>query len=293
MLEIRQLEKHYKGFQVGPIDLCIEAGSATALIGANGAGKTTLFRSLIGVVSPDRGTVTLAGQQCDPAQGLWRQQLGYLGDYQPFFDRWTGERNLSAIARFYPSWSHDYALQLASRLQLNLQQKAHTYSTGQRTKLALISALAHKPKLLLLDEPANGLDPVSRDEFLTVLFEHLEDGDTALLYATHHISELEGLADRLVFFHEGRIYDDVIKEDILESWRLLTFTAEKEMGGAPHLQSLMSELPGQKLLSSNYEATLDYLRQQGVRDVEATRLSTDQIVVQILKAMLREGGQHV
>ena len=288
MLEIKQLEKHYKDFQVGPVDLTLEAGTATALIGANGAGKTTLFRALMGLVSRDGGSVSIEGVDCDPMQGLWRQRLGYLGDYQPFYDRWSGAKNLDAIAKFYPNWSTDYATALAKRLQLNLDQKAQTYSTGQRTKLALIAALAHKPKLLLLDEPANGLDPVSRDEFLGVLFEHMESGDTALLYATHHLSELEGLADRLVFFNQGRIFGDEIKEDLLEQWRLLTFSAQQKIDNAPHMESLKAELPIQKMISSNYSVTLQFLEQQRVGDVGVSRLTTEEIALQVLKNMLGE-----
>lgn len=288
MLEIRQLEKRYKNFQVGPVDLTLEAGTATALIGANGAGKTTMFRAVMGIVSRDRGSVSIEGVDCDPMEGLWRQRLGYLGDYLPFYDRWHGARNLEAIAQFYPNWSSEYATGLAKRLQLNLDRKVGDYSTGQRTKLALIAALAHKPKLLLLDEPANGLDPVSRDEFLSVLFEHMEGGDTALLYATHHLSELEGLADRLVFFHEGRIVSDEIKEDLLEQWRLLTFSAEQKINNAPHQESLKAELPLQKIISSNFEATLQFLEQQGIGNIVTTRLTSEEISLQVLKKMLRE-----
>jgi len=288
MLEIRQLEKHYKNFTVGPLDMSIEAGSATALIGANGAGKTTLFRSIMGLISRDGGIVSIGGEECDPAKGLWRQQLGYLGDYLPFYDRWSGAQNLKALSKFYPGWSASYAAELVQRLQLNISQKVGSYSTGQRTKLAIIVALAHRPKLLLLDEPANGLDPVSRDEFLTILFEHMEAGDTALLYATHHITELEGLADRLIFFNGGHIYSDEVKEDLLERWRLLSFSVDQEIRNAPSAQLVRSELPVQKLISSDHQSTLQFLENEGVLDIAVSRMSTEEIAVQVLKKMLRE-----
>ena len=117
---------------------------------------------------------------------------------------WTGARNLQAFSAYYPTWSAKTGQSLASRFDLDLSQVVKKYSTGQRTKLALILALAHNPELLLLDEPANGLDPVARDVFMEVLFEQMQNEELTLLYATHHVSDIEQLADQLIFLDAGR-----------------------------------------------------------------------------------------
>jgi ABC-2 type transport system ATP-binding protein len=166
MLEIANLCKKYDQFSLGPIDLHLEPGSVHGLIGPNGAGKTTLYRCIIGTVRRNQGLVKVKGTLANADSGSWKQCIGYAGDCTPLFEHWTGARNLEAFAAYYQSWSEAKVQSLASRFELDLSQVAGTYSTGQRTKLAVILALAHSPDLLLLDEPASGLDPVARDEFM-------------------------------------------------------------------------------------------------------------------------------
>ncbi|MCG8415626.1 MAG: ATP-binding cassette domain-containing protein, partial [Pseudomonadales bacterium] len=128
MLEINQLQKNYGDFSLGPIDLSVEAGCALGLVGANGAGKTTLFRSLMGTVRRDAGTVLLNEKEANASSGLWKQDIGYVGDYCPFFDNWSGHKNLSTLSEFYPGWSQSLAIEMAARLNLDLTKKVKRYS---------------------------------------------------------------------------------------------------------------------------------------------------------------------
>ncbi len=287
MLEIEQLTRQYDSFSLGPVNLSVEAGCALGLVGANGAGKTTLFKSLMGTVRRDEGLVKINGVETSATNGRWKEQIGYVGDYLPFFDNWSGHRNLHTLARFYSNWSEQLALNLAQRLNLDLNKKVKQYSTGNRTKLAIVAAFCHRPSLILLDEPSNGLDPVARDTFMDILYEQMESGETALLYATHHISEIETLADRLVFLSEGQVLRDEIKEDLSESWKRITFRSEHCPVDIPHVVSLRSEHPFHELLSNNGRECEDFLRQQNVENLETSNLAIEKIAVEILKNQTR------
>jgi len=292
-LTIQQLVKNYDSFSLGPIDLSIEPGCAAGLVGDNGAGKTTLFRCLMGTVRSDQGKIEVNGETAGQGAGQWRNHVGYVGDYHPFFDSWTGARNLFVLRRFYRDWDQQLAHDLAAKLGLDLNLKVKTYSTGQRTKLALIAALAHRPSLLLLDEPTNGLDPVAREAFLETLFSFVANGETALLYATHHTEEIEGLADRLIFMHQGQVIRDAIKEDLLESWRSLSFRSEQQLVDIPHALMTQSEPPYQQVISDDAQATVSYLQRMGIHDIEQIPMTAGQIAVRILRQAMGTGnGEH-
>ena len=288
LLSVDQLVKSYGTFSLGPLQLNIEPGTSVALIGANGAGKTTFFRSVMGTLRTQQGEVRFNGATANASNPGWKQEVGYVGDFTPLFENWTGHRNLKSFARFYQNWSQSAAEELAQRLGLDLDLKPKQYSTGQRTKMGIVLALAHKPQLLLLDEPGNGLDPVSRDVFIELLFEFLQDENHALVYATHHISEVEQLADRLVFVSEGQVVRDEIKEDLAEKWRRLSFRSEHPIEDIPNLVSAQRQAPYYELVTDNATATLERLQAVGIEEIESSRLSIEKIAVEILKSSARE-----
>lgn len=288
MLEINQLIKTYDSFSLGPIDLIVDAGCALGIVGSNGAGKTTLFRSIMGTVRRNGGTVLLNGEETKNNNGTWKQHIGYIGDYSPFFDNWSGQKNLATLAKYYPAWSHARAIETAARLNLDLAKKVKQYSTGNRTKLAIVAALSRQASLLILDEPTNGLDPVARDVFMDLLHEQMEPGNTAILYATHHIAEIENLADRLVFISDGSIMRDEIKEDLSQTWKHITFRSESLLPSIPHVVKQQGDHPYQEIISDNGDITEAFLREKGAENIESSHLSIEKITVEILKSSARE-----
>src|SRR5262245_2213618 len=292
MLEITNLRKKYGGFALGPIDMTLEPGTVHGLIGPNGAGKTTLFRAVMGTVRRDQGLVKVGGRKADASSGEWKRQIGYIGDYTPLFEHWSGARNLQAFAAFYNNWSEDTAESLASRLELDLSQKVGAYSTGQRTKLAIILALAHHPSLLLLDEPANGLDPVTRDTFMEVLFEQLRNEELTVLYATHHISEIEPMVDRLILISDGRILAHEPMDTLVENWRKITFRTTQPIGDVPHQVSGVREGDDHEVTTSSYQSALWFLESQGVECIHTSRLTTEQICVHVLRNGAKKEKRH-
>lgn len=288
LLSVNQLVKSFGTFSLGPLNIEIEPGTSVALVGANGAGKTTFFRSVMGTLRKQQGEICFDGRTVEETVPAWKQHVGYVGDFCPLFESWSGTRNLEAYRRFYPDWSQPRAEEIARRLKLDLSLKPSQYSTGQRTKMAIVLALASQPRLLLLDEPGTGLDPVARDAFIELLFEFLQDEAHSLVYATHHISEVEQLADRLVFISEGQVIRDEVKEDLAEKWRRLSFRSEAPVADLPHAITTQCQPPFYELITDDANATIQQLRSEGISEVESSRLSIEKIAVEILKSSAQE-----
>jgi ABC-2 type transport system ATP-binding protein len=296
-LETINLCKRYRDFSLGPIDLKLEPGTVHGLIGANGAGKTTLYRCLMGTVRKDQGLIKLNGQTVVRHSGHWKKAIGYVGDYTPLFENWSGARNLQTFARFYENYDEELVQTLASKFDLNLDQIARNYSTGQRTKLAIIHALAHGANFLLLDEPTSGLDPVSRDTFMEIIYEQMGKQELTILYATHYVTEIEQIADQLIIINNGKILGHKVKEDLAQHWRKITFRSNRELGELPNQVAMKVFVDDRdsgtdlqpnfskeyEVISSNQESTRMFLEHAGAEGIQSSRLSIEQICVQILK----------
>ena len=280
---MREVVKTYPDFQLGPLNIDLDPGVVLGYIGPNGSGKTTTMHCLTGLVKADRGGMTIFGKATHPNKPDWKYDIGYVGDNHQFYERWSGEKNLRFISRFYPNWSDSRAQELARRFRLPLQKRARDLSTGNRVKLALVCALAHAPRLLLLDEPTAGLDPVVRAEVLETLFEILEDGERAIFYSTHILSDINRLADELAFLIDGRIVQRSNKEDLTERWRKITFRIRGDLPVIEDAVSQSTKGENGQIISCNHGRSLEHLKAQNVDRIQVTRLTIDEIAVQILK----------
>lgn len=286
--QYKDVIKTFPGFKLGPLNLELEAGTVLGLIGPNGAGKTTSIQCLVGLLRADSGEMHVFGRPNNMNKPAWKRDIGYVGDVHVFYERWTGQQNLRFLSQFYPNWSDDKATELANRFQLPLDKRAKDLSTGNRVKLSLVSALAHSPKLLLLDEPTAGIDPVVRTEVLDVLFEILETGDRAIFYTTHILPEISRIADELAFIDDGQIWLRTPKEDLNDRWRKITFRLARENIAFESAVSHRREGNDHQVVSSDFESTLRQLRELGAENVQDMRMSIEEIAVQILK-----GGKGV
>jgi len=282
-LSMEGVVKRYRGFTLGPLDLDLRAGTVLALVGPNGAGKTTTINVIVGLVKHDAGTIKVFDRRTNPNDATWKFDIGYVGDTHVFYEYWSGRKNLDFLRQFYPSWSEDRVAELAERFQLDLKKRANTLSKGNRAKLALIGALAHYPKLLLLDEPTSGLDPVVRTEFLETLWEIVEEGDAAVLYSTHILSDISRIADELAFLKEGKIVMRTPKDDLLDRWRHISFRYEGELPAVRAAASHRRDGASHLIISSDHEATLAQLKDLNVQNIQASLMTIDEIAVWILK----------
>jgi ABC-2 type transport system ATP-binding protein len=213
------LSKRYPHFALQDVSLRLEPGTVMGLVGANGAGKTTLLRLLSGLASADAGSVEVLGHRLPEAQAEARREVGLASEDMRLYRTRSLDWHIDLVRRIYPSWDDDYAATLVRRFDLKPQQTLGGYSHGQRVKALLLLCLARRPKLLLLDEPTTGLDPVARLEVLEALADVLRDEARSVLFSSHNTADVEQLADRIAFLHQGRLVTDADKEHFLDQWR--------------------------------------------------------------------------
>ena len=202
------------------VDLRVPEEAVYVLVGVNGAGKSTLFKVLMNLERPDAGTAEVFGLDTGSAGPEVRVQVGYVPERQDApYRSMTCARLLQHAAAFYPDWDHAYADHLIRALGVRLERRVGGLSKGETRRLQLVLALAYRPALLLLDEPTEGLDPVVRRRALALLAEHLADAPTTVLISTHHIDELESLADHVGVLRDGRLVAQMPREELQRTVR--------------------------------------------------------------------------
>jgi ABC-2 type transport system ATP-binding protein len=275
--------KKFSGFKLGPLNLELDPGTVLGYIGPNGAGKSTTMHCMVGLLKTDSGEIEIFGKYNDPNNIEWKYDIGYVGDKHIFYENWSCEKNLKFLSKFYPDWSDKYVLELAKRFEIPMKKRAKDLSSGNRVKLSLISALAHMPKLLILDEPTAGLDPVVRSEFLDILFEVVENGERAIFYSTHNLADISRIADELAFIDNGEIKLKTLKDDLIEKWRSISFKSIGNIEKIDKIVNIQKEGNESKVISSDYELTIKNLRELGAENIQESRMNIDEIAVWILK----------
>ncbi|HEY6446248.1 MAG TPA: ABC transporter ATP-binding protein [Acidobacteriaceae bacterium] len=220
-IRLEGVSKRYPHFLLDNVSLDLPEGSILGFIGANGAGKSTTIRILMGLVRQDSGSVQVLGHAMPAGQTAAKADIGFVSEDMRLYGAPTLAWHMNFIASIYPQWNQSYAEKLLQRFDLKPQQKIKGLSHGQRVKAALLLALARQPRLLLLDEPTTGLDPVARREVLAELMAVLVDERRTILFSSHNTLDVEQISDRIAFIDRGRIIALEEKEDLLDRWRRL------------------------------------------------------------------------
>jgi ABC-2 type transport system ATP-binding protein len=207
-------------------------------IGANGAGKSTTIRILMGLVHQDAGSVRVLGHSMPDDQAAAKLDIGFVSEDMRLYGAATLAWHMDFMRPIYPRWDQKYAEELARRFDLKPQQKIKGLSHGQRVKAALLLALARRPRLLVLDEPTTGLDPVARMEVLGELMAVLADEDRTILFSSHNTLDVEQISDQITFIDRGRIIDSDNKEAFLDRWRRLRLVLPPD-GAVPRLPGVV------------------------------------------------------
>ncbi|WP_449428395.1 ABC transporter ATP-binding protein [Rhodanobacter umsongensis] len=221
VIETHGLTKHYGTVEaVRDLSLTVERQRITGFLGRNGAGKSTTIKMLLGMIRPTAGAGLVLGYDiADPAQSLEiRRRIAYVGEDKGLYGYMTVAELIRFTRSFYPDWQPQIEARLLREYQLPLGRKVKAISKGMRTKLALLLALARRPELLILDEPSEGLDPVSIEELLQTLQEVRAAG-TSIFFSSHQLSEVERIADRVLMIDRGQLVMNTLLSDLLNNYR--------------------------------------------------------------------------
>ena len=227
-VQFKGVSKKYPHFALENIDLELPTGSIMGFIGANGAGKSTTIRILMGLVHQDNGAVQVLGQSMPSQQAAAKLDIGFVSEDMRLYGAATLAWHMDFLRPIYPRWDQPYADKLLRSFDLKPHQKIKGLSHGQRVKAALLLALARRPRLLVLDEPTTGLDPVARHEVLQELMAVLADEDRTILFSSHNTLDVEQISDQITFIDRGRIIDSDNKEAFLDRWRRLRLVLPPE-----------------------------------------------------------------
>lgn len=250
-VQLSGVTKVYRHFTLDNIDLKLPTGSIMGFIGPNGAGKSTTIRILMGLVHQDQGAVNVLGHAMPDDQAAAKREIGFVSEDMRLYGSLTLAWHMDFIRSIYPGWDQLYAESLLKRFDLKPQQEIKGLSHGQRVKAALLLALARRPRLLVLDEPTTGLDPVARCEVLAELMAALADEERTILFSSQNTLDVEQISDQITFIDRGQIIDSADKEIFLDRWRRLRlmlppntamprFPGIVEVGGSTRLPVLIT-----------------------------------------------------
>jgi ABC-2 type transport system ATP-binding protein len=204
IVEVHDLWKRYGRFDaLQGLEFGVPEGSAFALVGPNGAGKTTTIKILMNLLEPSRGDAAVLGVDSRSLSPRELATIGYVSENQDLPGRLTVEEYLDYLRPFYPRWDHVLETSMRRDMQLPATRRIRDLSHGMRMKMALVCALPFHPRLLILDEPFAGLDPIVRDELIAGLVQ--QAGELTILISSHELNEIEGLATDIAFLHAGRL----------------------------------------------------------------------------------------
>jgi ABC-2 type transport system ATP-binding protein len=225
VIQTVELTKRFGNFiAVDKLNLSVHRGETYGFLGPNGAGKSTAMRIMMGLVRPDQGEVNVLGKRISSNEASAKQDIGYFSDDMRLYKPETLGWHMQFVRSMFPSWDDAYAKLLLKRFGLIEERQVRGLSHGQRVKAMLLLILARKPKLLILDEPTDGLDPVAKHEILTELMRVVEDEERTILFSSHNTQDVEQICDSITFIDRGSVVDSRACDVFLESWRRLKLT---------------------------------------------------------------------
>jgi ABC-2 type transport system ATP-binding protein len=221
MLKIENLRKNYADFKLD-CSLEVKPGCITGLVGQNGAGKSTIFKAVLGLIKPDGGNIKMFGKDTSSFGASEREKTGVVLSDSGFSGYLMIKDLIPVLRAMYSGFDEEYFINYVRKLGLPMDKKIKEFSTGMKAKLKVIIAASHNAKILLMDEPAAGLDVIARNELFDILREYMEgDGDRAILISSHISGDLEALCDDIYMINDGRI---ILHEDtdvLLDDYALL------------------------------------------------------------------------
>ncbi|MBN2981402.1 ABC transporter ATP-binding protein [Cohnella algarum] len=226
VIETRGLSKQFARFALKDVSLEIKQGFITGLIGPNGAGKSTLIRLLMGMAVPGAGEIRIFGKPMPADEAAIRERIGFVSEECNFYEHLSIAAMKRVIAPFYGRWDDKRFNDYLERFELHPKAKIRSLSKGMKMKLSLCFALSRGADLLVMDEPTAGLDPVFRRELLDILADLMLDEGHSILFSSHITTDLDRIADYIVFIHQGKLVFNESRERVFEKYALVKAAPE-------------------------------------------------------------------
>ena len=222
IIEIKNLKKKYDDkFELGKIDIEIPKGIIVGLIGENGAGKTTLIKSMLNIIKIDSGEIKIFGKDHKKEEKDIKEDIGVVLDNMFFPELLNAKDINNAMKDVYKNWDSELYFSYLKEFDLPDNKPLKSMSKGMRKKLEIVAAISHKPKLLILDEPTSGLDPVVRSEVLEIFQKFIEDEEHSIILSTHITTDLEHIADEIIFIDKGKKVLQKSRDEIIDNYGIL------------------------------------------------------------------------
>src|ERR1700722_3591604 len=284
-IETRGLVKRYRSIDaVNGLNLSVPKGAIYTLVGRNGSGKTTTIRMLLDLARPDSGTAHVLGMDSHAERTKVLERVGYVSD-RPLLGGWTGEQLVRFNRGFYPRWSDELAARYVRVFDIPMKQKFRNLSRGNQTKMWLLLALAQQPDVLILDEPTAGLDPVVTDQLLRVLVEDVAVEGRTVFMSSHHLSEIERIADWVGIIDKGKLLLEAPMEDLRARFRRIQVAGVSEMAmPVAAMRVRRSGASTEYVVRDGAEEFVDALERGGATVIQSSPMNLSEIFLECLGA---------
>ena len=213
------LTKTYQDFVLDHVSFTVPSGSIVGLIGENGAGKSTTINAALGLIQKEDGIVSILDSE--ELDGDVKEQIGVVFDGSNYPEILSPRKLNRVMKNIYRTWDEQAYLRLLKQFSLPMDKQIKQFSKGMKMKLAISVAFSHHSRLLVLDEATSGLDPVVRDDILDMLLDFVQDEGHSILMSSHITSDLEKIADYIVFIHEGKVVFEKPKDELTEQYGII------------------------------------------------------------------------
>lgn len=279
MMHTEEVTKQIDHFTLGPINLEIEPGTITALVGDNGSGKSTLFKMMMNLVKPTSGAITAFNQSTNGDTEDWKQHIAYQPQTPVGYDGFLGKDLHKLVSHWHPNWDEKKFVEIVQAFDIPLRQKFSRMSQGEQQKLSFALTLPRNANLLILDEPTSFLDIPSKQMMMDFLVEWMDTGDRSILFASHQAEDIQKLADYIVLLRKGEMLTAIEKDTLLATYRkywLAEPVAHTDVPG-------VLKRNGNELISGAPDETEVFFQGKQIEVLHESSLGLEEIITLLLK----------
>ncbi len=220
-LKVENLSKKFDDFLLDKVSFYVPKGNIVGLIGENGAGKSTTINAMLDIIERDSGNVYILDSEKNKISNSIREKIGVVFDENNFPEDLTPQKLNNVLKAIYFNWEEKKFSEFIEKFNLPKNKKIKNFSRGMKMKLSISVALSHKAELLVLDEATSGLDPIVRDDILDILLDFVQDEKNSILISSHITSDLEKVADYIVFIHKGKVIFEETKDNLIYNYGIM------------------------------------------------------------------------